>query len=253
MPAVRQAKASLEVAETNLGYTEIRSPIDGVVVARRVNVGQTVVASLNAPSLFLLAKDLRQMQVWASVNEADIGRISVDTPVQFTVDAVPNRVFHGKVVQIRLNAQTTQNVITYTVVVATDNLDGKLLPYLTANLQFETDHRAGVLLVPNAALRWKPPASAVADEPTAQPRPRGDRSAKSPNSGKARGRLWLAEENSVRPIRVSVGITDGVMAEISGPEVKEGMKVVIGEAVDSDSDAVDAKSPFIPQLRRKRH
>ena len=131
------------------------------IIDRRVNIGQTVVASLNAPSLFLIAKDLRRMQVWASVNEADIGHIRVDMPVRFTVDAHAGRVFHGKVTQIRMNATMTQNVVTYTVVVTTDNSDGKLLPYLTANVQFEVDKRSDVLLVPNAALRWKPQASQI--------------------------------------------------------------------------------------------
>jgi HlyD family secretion protein len=247
---VRQAKANLSVAKTNLDYTEIRSPIDGVIVTRRVNVGQTVVASLNAPSLFLIAKDLKRMQVWASVNEAEIGRIGLDTPVEFTVDAVPNRVFHGKVTQIRLNAQTTQNVITFTVVVTTDNLDGKLLPYLTANLQFETDRRNNVVLVPNAALRWKPqtpPDAESKSDTTSSKKP-----AKLANTGKTRGRIWAADENGIRPIKVEVGVTDNTLTEISGPDVKVGMKVVIGDAVESGSGSADAKSPFVPQIRRKR-
>ena len=159
---VRQNKAALRMAKTNLGYTTIKSPVRGVIIDRRVNIGQTVVASLNAPSLFLIAKDLRRMQVWASVNEADIGQIRVDMPVRFTVDAHPGQTFHGKVTQIRMNATMTQNVVTYTVVVTTDNSSGKLLPYLTANVQFEVDKRSGVLLVPNAALRWKPQASQIA-------------------------------------------------------------------------------------------
>ena len=147
------------MARTNLGYTTIKSPVRGVIIDRRVNIGQTVVASLNAPSLFLIAKDLRRMQVWASVNEADIGHIRLDMPVRFTVDAYAGETFHGKVTQIRMNATMTQNVVTYTVVVTTDNSNGKLLPYLTANVQFEMDQRSDVLLVPNAALRWKPQAS----------------------------------------------------------------------------------------------
>jgi HlyD family secretion protein len=134
--AIKQSEASLELAKTNLNYTVIKSPVRGVIVDRRVNIGQTVVSSMNAPSLFLIAKDLRRIQVWASVNEADIGRIHAELPVRFTVDAYPGEVFRGKVAQIRLNATMTQNVVTYTVVVVTDNLDGKLLPYLTANLQF---------------------------------------------------------------------------------------------------------------------
>ena len=129
---IRQNRASVKTARTNLGYCTIKSPVRGTIIDRRVNIGQTVVASLNAPSLFLIAKDLTKMQVWASVNEADIGRIRLDMPVRFTVDAHEGQMFYGKVTQIRMNAQMTQNVVTYTVVVTTDNSDGKLLPYLTA-------------------------------------------------------------------------------------------------------------------------
>ena len=133
--SVVQAEAALRQAEINLGYTTIRSPVKGVIVDRRVNIGQTVVASLNAPSLFLIAKDLTRMQVWASVNEADIGRIRAGQTVRFTVDAFPGETFVGEVAQVRLNATMTQNVVTYTVVVTADNPEGRLLPYLTANLQ----------------------------------------------------------------------------------------------------------------------
>src|SRR5262245_52537415 len=164
--ALADSKAMLANAEINLGYCTIRSPVNGVIVDRRVNIGQTVVSSLNAPSLFLIAKDLKRLQVWASVNEADIGNIYSGQPVTFSVDAYPGRVFKGVVApdQPRLNASMTQNVVTYTVVVNTDNSDGKLLTYLTANLQFEVSKRAGVLLVPNAALRWRPAPEQVVPE-----------------------------------------------------------------------------------------
>jgi HlyD family secretion protein len=162
--AVEQAKANLETAETNLKYCTITSPVKGVIVDRRVNMGQTVVSSLSAPSLFLIARDLTRMQLWASVNEADIGQIHPGQPVQFTVDAFPRVTFRGEVSQIRLNANMTQNVVTYTVVVTTDNSSGRLLPYMTANVKFEVAKRDHVLLVPSAALRWKPqPNQIVAD------------------------------------------------------------------------------------------
>src|SRR5207249_497842 len=162
--ALSDAQAALHNAEINLGYCTIKSPVKGVIVDRRVNTGQTVVSSLNAPSLFLIAKDLKRLQVWASVNEADIGNIHSGQPVTFTVDAYPGKVFKGVVApdQPRLNASMTQNVVTYTVVINTDNSDGKLLPYLTANLQFEISKRTKALLVPNTALRWKPEADRVA-------------------------------------------------------------------------------------------
>jgi len=251
---IRQNEASLRVAKTNLDYTTITSPVRGVVIDRRVNIGQTVVASLNAPSLFLIAKDLRRMQVWASVNEADIGRIRVGMPVRFTVDAHPGDIFRGKVSQIRLNAAMTQNIVTYTCVVTTDNPDGKLLPYLTANVQFELDERSDVLLVPNAALRWKPRASQVdpAVGETALP------SAES--TGEDRGRLWIPSGSGfVRPLEVAVGNSDSAMTEISGSGVKQGMRVVAGEegAEDQEDDAGDGgkaaadgektTNPFLPK------
>jgi HlyD family secretion protein len=138
--------------------------VKGVIVDRRVNIGQTVVASLNAPSLFLIAKDLRRMQVWASVNEADIGKIHAGLPVSFTVDTWPNEVFRGTVNQIRFNATMTQNVVTYTVVIDTDNSNLKLYPYLTANVNFEVEKHPDVLMVPNAALRWTPKPTQVAPD-----------------------------------------------------------------------------------------
>jgi len=159
--AVDQAEATLARAKRNLGYCTIKAPVKGVIIDRRVNIGQTVVSSLSAPSLFLLAKDLKRMQVWVSVNEADVGSIYPGQPVSFTVDAYPGRIFKGEVGKVRLNAQMTQNVVTYTVEVITDNSDGKLLPYLTANVQFELSRRQGVLVVPNSALRWYP---ATADQ-----------------------------------------------------------------------------------------
>lgn len=238
---IRQNEAAVKTAKINLGYTTITSPVRGVIIARRVNIGQMVVASLNAPSLFLIAKDLRQVQVWASVNEADIGRIRLQMPVQFTVDALPGEVFPGKVTQIRLNAAMTQNVVTYTVVVTTDNSKSRLLPYLTANVQFELDRRTDVLLVPNAALRWKPAGAA-------EPEPAGEKAANEPG----RGRLWApTEDGSVQPIDVSVGATDGSKTEVSGGDLKEGMQVVIGsQGADEGSGAEESRNPFLPKMPR---
>ena len=161
-----QAQAALDLAKTNLSYTTIKSPVKGTIVDRRVNIGQTVVANLSAASLFLIAEDLRRMQVWASVNEADIGRIKAGMPVEFTVAALPEEKFQGKVYQIRLNAASTQNVVNYTVVISFDNTDMKVLPYLTADpIKFIVDKRSDVLLVPNAALTFQPRPEDIA--PTA--------------------------------------------------------------------------------------
>ena len=163
------AEASKISAETNFEYTTISSPVNGVVIDRRVNVGQTVVASLSAPSLFLIAKDLSKMEVWATVNEVDVGKIRAGQAVKFTVDAFPGHVYRGSVVPqgrlpFRLNATMNQNVVTYTVVVSVDNKDGVLRPYLTANLTFVVADKADALLVPNAALRWQPVADQIAPD-----------------------------------------------------------------------------------------
>lgn len=153
---VEQDKASLARAQQNLGYCTIPSPVKGVIITRRVNIGQTVVSSLSAPSLFLIAKDLTRMQIWTAVNEADIGNIHEGQDVTFTVDAYGNRKFTGKVSKVRLDAQMTQNVVTYTVEITTDNKDRALIPYMTANVSFQVAKKDNVLLVPNVALRWSP-------------------------------------------------------------------------------------------------
>ena len=160
--AIKQAEATLKQSKINLGYCSITSPVKGTIVDRRVNVGQTVVSNLSASSLFLLAKDLSRIQVWASVNEADIGRIHEGMKVRFKVDAYANETFIGEVAQTRLNATMSQNVVTYTVVVTTENKDMRLLPYMTASLLFEIDRHENVLKVPNAALRWKPRPKQIA-------------------------------------------------------------------------------------------
>ncbi|HZZ71374.1 MAG TPA: efflux RND transporter periplasmic adaptor subunit [Pirellulales bacterium] len=257
---IAQAKASLKLATVNLDYTVIRSPVEGVIIDRRVNIGQTVVASLNAPSLFLIAKDLRRMQVWASVNEADLGRIKVGMPARFMVDAFPTEVFRGKVIQIRDNASMTQNVVTYTVIIETDNSNLRLRPYFTANLQFEVENKKGVLVVPTAALRWKPKPNQVAEEyreafvaekeaarkaesDAADPQP------KKPLEGRSDlGRLWLAQGEFVRPIQVHEGVSDGVNTEVSGAEIKEGLEVVIGEAHNNGPGGDDTTNPFAPKF-----
>jgi HlyD family secretion protein len=254
--AVAQAEAALDRSQTNLGYCTIRSPVKGVIIDRRVNIGQTVVASLNAPSLFLIAKDLRKMQVWASVNEADIGSIHPGQPVGFTIDAYPGETFRGEVGKIRLNASMTQNVVTYTVEIHTDNSNGRLLPYLTANVQFEFARRKDVLLVPNAALRWKPsPQQSAPDarqEPVdlarhPSPTTRTDASAKGPGTRpRNRATVWVRDGAFVRPVVVDIGLSDGSMTEIQDQSINEGTEVVVGENVRSGPE--DATSPFAPQV-----
>lgn len=183
---IHQAEANLVSVQTDLNYCQIKSPEKGVIVDRRVNIGQTVVSALSASSLFLLAKDLSRVQIWASVNEADIGNIHVGQNATFTIDTYPNDTFIGTVTQVRLNATMTQNVVTYTVVVTTDNKDQRLLPYMTANVNFEVARHENVLKVPNAALRWKPrPAEIAPDirQKTLDEMNRGGKSKKGSDNG----------------------------------------------------------------------
>jgi HlyD family secretion protein len=257
--AVAQSQAALRRAQQNLDYCTILSPVKGVIIDRRVNIGQTVVSSLSAPSLFLIAKDLTRIQVWASVNEADIGSIHPGQPVTFTVDAYPGQTFQGQVGKVRLNATMTQNVVTYTVEVNTDNADGKLLPYLTANLKFRVAERHDVLLVPNAALRWIPrPDQIVAAfrQPQNQGQGGPDPGQKqTPHPGgppeAARGTVWVPQGALVQPLQVKVGLTDGTMTEVDSPDLKAGMLVVVG-AREKGADKTGSASPFTPQPFRKR-
>ena len=256
-----QAEASLKRAERFLSYCTIRSPVKGVIIDRRVNIGQTVVASLNAPSLFLIAQDLKRMQVWVSVNEADIGNISPGQPATFTVDAYPGVVFKGEVGKVRLNATMTQNVVTYTVEIITDNSDGKLLPYLTANVQFELSNRRNVLLVPNSALRWFPQPEQMAKEFRAMVdgvvRSNGNgiehqskAVAEQAGNKSRQGLLWVRDGNYVRPINVNVGSSDGTMTEIEGNEVKDGLEAIVGEQQHMTDEKI--VSPFTPQTMRSK-
>ena len=242
------ARADLEEATVNLGYTTIRSPVNGVVLDRRINIGQTVIASLNAPSLFLIAKDLSRLEIWSSVNETDIGSIHEGQKVHFTVSAFPHETFPGTVAQIRLNASMSQNVVTYTVVIKVDNSDGRLLPYLTARLQFEVEARQGALLVPNAALRWQPRVQNVAPEARSdyaawlrRRTPAKGETARpgSPSLDEPAGILWIKQGDFVRPVQVSIGLSDGVATEVSGDDLHEDTEVVVGaNRVEADADAL---------------
>ena len=246
---IAQADAALTRAKRNLEYATILSPVDGVIIDRRVNIGQTVVASLNAPSLFLIAKDLKRMEVWVSVNEADIGNIHPGQAVSFTVDAFPGETFRGEVGKIRLNASMTQNVVTYIVEVHFDNSSGKLLPYLTANVRFEVQDRKGVLLVPNSALRWTPPAELVAGDIPSDQRD-GPKATASMDTGK----IWVADGEKVRAVEVTVGGSDGSFTEIRGSNVTDGLSIVTGLAsAQQVGTASGTTNPFAPQLRRGRN
>jgi HlyD family secretion protein len=261
--SVNQSEATLQKAKRNLGYCTIKSPVKGVIIDRRVNIGQTVVSSLNTPSLFLIAKDLKRMQVWVSVNEADIGKIYQGQLVTFTVSTYEGHTFKGVVGNIRLNATMTQNVVTYTVEVVTNNSSGKLLPYLTANVNFEVSRRDNVLEVANAALRWKPKTEQVApeyqsvlNEPAEQGKGTGKKQ-RDPNAPQTqtsnynKATLWVSENGLVKPIKVLAGTSDGTMTEIQGDEIKEGLQVITGEQQLSAGSS-GTVNPFTPQIGRSR-
>lgn len=254
--AIAQARAILQEAETNLGYTTIRSPVKGVIIERRVNVGQTVVASLNAPSLFLIAKDIKRLQIWASVNEADIGHIKPGQSVRFSVDAFPQDEFIGQVDrdQPRLNANMNQNVVTYTVVVNTDNSHGRLLPYMTANVKFLAHQQDNALLVTNAALRWRPKMNQVAPDARNAYARAGKQNRAPLKIGKSAaererhemGTVWVVDGSFVRPVRVAIGMSDGAMTQVLGGDLRDGMELVVGE--DRPDAAGDETNPFTVKM-----
>ncbi len=227
-----RSEAALDRAKRNLAFCIIKSPVSGVIIDRRVNIGQTVVASLNAPSLFLIAKDLRRMQVWVPVNEVDIGRIKPGMPVTFTVDTFPGRKFSGKVGKIRLNASMTNNVVTYVVEVNTDNADGTLLPYLSASVRFETGRSPDTLAVPSAALAWTPDDAPEVTDPSAKPD------------------LWLLRDGKPVRVEVEAGLNDGSMTAVSGADLREGDLVIVGESKSKGSEG-GTTNPFAPPIRRR--
>jgi HlyD family secretion protein len=219
---VRQKEAALNTAEVDLENTFIRSPVDGVVIERAVDIGQTVAASFQAPKLFVIAQDLRQMQVETDVDEADIGHVHVGQEAVFTVDAFAGREFHGKVLQIRKAPRIVQYVVTYTVVVSADNSDLRLLPGMTANIQIIVDERQNALKVPNAALRFKPNGEEVKSP--------GESSSASASSGeKAQPKVYVTgEKGKPHPVDLILGISDGTFTEVVSGELHTGQQVIIG-------------------------
>ena len=237
--AVASAREEVNRAQTNLSYAVITSPIDGVVISKSVEEGQTVAASYSTPTLFTIAKDLKDMRVIADVDEADIGGVKVGQRVTFTVDAYPDDTFEGAVTQVRQEATTTNNVVTYEVVISAPNQDLKLKPGLTANVTIYTQETKGVLSVPSKALRFTPEKDAV-----------GGRKIK--DIANAKNKVWTLEGNTLVAHRVTVGATDGTHTQIlSG--IKKGQKVITGYAATQTADDADAtnssdnsRSPFAP-------
>jgi HlyD family secretion protein len=280
---VRQAEAALQLAEINLSQTTIRSPIDGVVVSRDVDVGQTVAASLSAPTLFTIAQDLTQMQVIANIDQADIGLVEQAKSVSFTVDAFPGNEFKGTIQQMRLNPQNVQNVVTYNVVIDVSNPEQKLKPGMTANLEITIDERNDVLKVPNSALRFTPQVAAGQRQQTnqgggtgrsgqgsrrgAQQQTDNANGATADNSAGATGaqtegarervapatspvlagqtrRVWvLGQDGKPQPRRIKVGLTDGAATEVVEGDLREGETVITGQNVSGTSKPQTAQTP----------
>lgn len=231
------AKEEVQRAQTNLGYATITSPIDGVVLSKSVEEGQTVAASFSTPELFTIAQDLTNMQVVADVDEADIGDVKEGERVSFTVDAYPDDTFEGEVKQVRQEATTTNNVVTYEVVISAPNADLKLKPGLTANVTIYTAERKGVLSVPSKALRFTPQKETVGKM-------------KIVDAANAKNKVWTIEGNSIVAHKVNIGMTDGTNTQIVGG-IAEGTKVVTGLNVMGGEEKMPMesqgeKSPFAP-------
>lgn len=256
---VQQAQAALNVAEVNLSHTTITSPIDGIVVSRDINVGQTVAASLSAPTLFTIANDLTKMQVIANIDQADIGLVEQAKTATFNVDAFPGKEFKGTIQQMRLNPQNVQNVVTYNVVLDVDNPEQKLKPGMTANLTITIDERNNVLKVPNAALRFRPQTANKQNRSNngdnnangGQRQNRGQRNADGSNGNGQDNRLtpstapvlagqnrlvWiLGQDGKPQPRRVTVGLSDGSSTEIVSGSLQEGDVIIIGETISGQA------------------
>lgn len=282
---VESAKADLAKRDRDINYTIIKSPVTGTVIQRRVNIGQTIVSSQSASSMFLIATDLRRIQLWIAVNEADIGNIYPGQPVTFTVDTFPNETFKGVVKKVRLDATMTQNVVTYTVEVSAENPDLRLMTYMTANVKFEVARREDVFTVPNAALRFTPKpeqvalgerdklAAAMQAGPSGGGERRGGRRGGGSGGGgmsttRATTRstmrpttrpgremrpemLWVREGQHLKPIAVKAGVSDTTNTEVAGPDLKEGMEIITGEMINIPGQASGTNTnPFAPQFRR---
>jgi HlyD family secretion protein len=264
---VQQAQAALNVAQVNLSHTTITSPIDGVVVSRDVNVGQTVAASLSAPTLFTIANDLTQMQVIANIDQADIGLVEQAKSVKFSVDAFPGKEYEGKIEQMRLNPQNVQNVVTYNVVIDVDNPEQKLKPGMTANLTITIDERNNVLKVPNSALRFTPQDTNRQQRAGGgqgqwqgrrqQQQQGGDNAAGGNNDQQNRfapasapvlpGQIrvvWvLGQDGKPDRRRITVGLSDGSATEVVDGDLKEGEMVITGQQMSASKNSNTQSTP----------
>jgi HlyD family secretion protein len=228
-----QSKAALELAEVNLDYTIIKSPVDGIVISRNVDIGQTVAASFQTPTLFTIAKDLTKMQVDTSVDEADIGTVQVGQEAMFTVDAFPEIVFSGSVSQIRNAPIIVQNVVTYDVIIEVSNKNLELKPGMTANVSIVSSRRDNVIKVSNAAMRFKPQEEAVQKQAKPAKQEKGQK-------------IWLLTSGQIKPVTVKTGISDGNFTEIKEGDIKEGDEIVV-ESTAKDNKSTQTGAGNIPR------
>ena len=260
-----QAQASLKQSTVDLNNTVIRSPVDGLVISRNVDVGQTVAASLQAPTLFTIANELARMEVHTNVDEADVGNVKEGQDVTFTVDAFPSRRFRGRVHQVRNAPIVVQNVVTYVAVVRIDNKELLLKPGMTANVQFLVGRKEDVLTIPNMALRFKPPeekeeaqellrreqtrtAPKVGERRTSRQSVAGGGGAA--GRGTRRVRIYVLREDKAQPIEVQLGITDGSKTEVISADLKENDPVIIGMSSGASSANPGVANPFQPSQPR---
>jgi HlyD family secretion protein len=245
---VKIKQGALDKAKADLDHCTITSPIDGVVISRNVDVGQTVAASLQAPVIFAIANDLTKMQIDSNVAEADIGAVSVDQDVDFTVDAFPTRTFHGKVVQVRNAPITVQNVVTYDTVIGVSNPDLKLKPGMTANVSIIIAHKDNVLQLKNAALRFRPPEAAASAQPRSTSSPNGQR----PTAARERKpdrTVYVLSYGRPKPVQIKTGISDGIVTEVT-EGLKEGDRVVTAELSSPSASSSPPANPFSSGGRR---
>ena len=226
--AISQHEAALSAAQVSLGYTDIVSPVNGTVISRNVTVGQTVAASFQTPTLFIIGTNLTQMQVDANVSESDIGGLKVGNTASFTVEAYPDRAFNGSVVQVRQAPQSVQNVVTYDVVIGVGNQDGALMPGMTATCRITTARRDGVVRVPNVALRYAPGGLAVTLR----------------HASADSGQVWVLRHGQPMPVPVRLGLADDTYTEIARGEVETGDSVVVSEGPASGGQA----APRLPHM-----
>jgi HlyD family secretion protein len=234
---IMQARAALDQSKVTLAHTRITAPIDGIVISRNVDVGQTVAASMQAPTLFVIARDLTQMRVNASIAESDIGKIHTGQRVSFRVDAYPDEIFSGQVSQVRLNPVVEQNVVSYVTVIDVPNAELKLKPGMTATVTLEVARSTDVLRVPNTAVRIRPAPEVFAA--LEQPRPE-------PTSGGGAGQVWVLVDGRLERVPVHLGITDGTRTAVISGGLEDGARVVTRIELPGGTTTNSSSSPLLP-------